>query len=219
NPQRVIPRAVVLSILVSIVLYLLVHIMLIGSGANLAGSEAPLADALTQLIGPYGAMIISLGAVVSMFGYCAGLALGTPRYITVLCEDGFLPKLGARQHARYGTPYVAIIIFSLATFILTLVLNFDSLVDIAATVIVIQYLLTCSAIPVLRKKVPSSKNTYTSPFGPLVPVLGILSSLLLISQIRWIELKWVAGTLFLGYAFSGIYCQIMKRLKTYSKPC
>lgn len=208
------PRAIVLSILISIVLYLLVHTMLIGSGANLAGSEAPLADALTHLIGPYGAMLVSIGAVVSMFGYCAGLALGTPRYITVLSEDGFLPKIGARQHKRYGTPYVAIIIFSVTTFALTLVLNFDKLVDIAATVIVIQYLLTCSAIPFLRKKVPVNENTYTSPFGLLIPILGVLASALFIAQIRWTELKWAGVTLIFGFVFSGIYCAVKRKKRS-----
>jgi amino acid transporter len=199
------------SILISIALYLLVHTMLIGSGAALANSEAPLADALTHLMGRYGALIVSVGALISMFGYCAGMALGTPRYITVLCEDGFLPKVGARQHKRYGTPYVAIIIFSAVTFILTLVLNFDRLVDIAATVIVMQYLLTCSSIPFLRKKLPKTKDTYTAPLGLLFPVLGVAASILFVIQIRWAELKWAAITLILGFVVSGIYCAVKKR--------
>lgn len=209
-PQRIVPRAVIASILISIFIYVLIQAVIIGSGAPVAGSERPLADTLIYLIGPFGIVLISIGAVISMLGYCSGLALGTPRYLTVLCEDGFLPTVGAKRHSKYDTPYVAIVFFSAITFVLTLFLNFNKLVDISATAVVMQYMLTCSSIPTLRKKMPANENTYTMPLGMFFPLLGALASLLFIFQIRWTELKWSIATILTGLIVAGSY-RIIKR--------
>lgn len=213
NPQRIVPKAVIGSIIISIFLYVLIQTVIIGSGAPIAGSERPLADTLIYLIGPIGIILISVGAIISMFGYCSGLALGTPRYLTVLCEDGFLPAIGAKRHLRYDTPYVAIIFFSVVTYFLTLFLDFNKLVDISATAVVMQYILTCSSIPFLRKKIPSNENTYTTPLGILFPVLGVLACALFIVQIHWAEFCWSITTIFSGFIVACLY-----RMLKYRKP-
>lgn len=209
-PQKIVPRAIIASIVISIFIYVLIQAVIIGSGAPVAGSERPLADTLIHLIGPFGIVLISIGALISMLGYCSGLALGTPRYLTVLCEDGFLPVAGARTHSKYGTPYVAIIFFSIVTFVLTLFLDFNKLVDISATAVVMQYILTCASIPKLRKKIPATENTYTMPFGIFFPLLGALASLLFIVQIQWAQLKWSLATILIGLLVASFY-RIIKR--------
>lgn len=124
DPQRVIPRAVLLAIAASTVLYALVQIAAVSSVPELAtlapdgkpGSLAlPLAGerAATQLgDAAFGAVIYGIiltGAVVSMVGYCAGVAIVAPRYLFALAEDGFVPA-GMVKRDRRGTPVVAVLV-------------------------------------------------------------------------------------------------------------
>lgn len=211
DAKRIVPKATVGSLLLSIVLYMWVQSVVVGSGAAVVGSERPLADAAGAILGPWGMTLISIGAVVSMFGYCAGMAFGAPRYLTVLCEDGFLPQAGNKMHAKFNTPYIAIIAYSIVTLFFTYCLDFNSLVDISAVAVVLQYLFTCASVPALRKKIPGDKNTYTAPGGLLFPILGILTSFVFIVQIKLPELTWSLTTIAVGFIFSWIYRLVAKR--------
>ncbi len=201
NPKRNVPRAVMGSLFVAMVLYALVQTVVVGSGADVAASETPLSTTGIHLFGPWAGTLFSIGAVISMFGYCAGMALGAPRYLTVLCEDGFLPKAGAKEHPKFNTPVFAIWFIAAVTILLTLTLDFNRLVDISALAVVLQYIVTCAAIPILRKKYPVTAGGYQMPFGPLLPALGVAICGLFIVQIRWPELQWALCAVAIGLIF------------------
>lgn len=210
NPKRNVPRAVMGSLLVSMVLYALVQIVVVGSGADVVSAETPLTTTGVKLFGSWVEKLFALGAVVSMFGYCAGMALGAPRYLTVLCEDGFLPKSGSKHHPRFNTPVFAIWFIAISTIIMTLTLDFNRLVDISALAVVLQYVVTCASIPVLRRKFPIKEGAYRMPLGPVLPILGVLICGLFIYQIRWPELKWALCAMAIGFGFELIYRKFFK---------
>lgn len=201
----VVPRAVLGSLLLSMVLYMVLQAVVISSGADVAGSERPLADTAATVLGPWGATLIAIGAVISMVGYCAGLAFGGPRYLTVLCEDGFLPKIGAWLHPRFETPGVAVMFVAVGTFVLTLCLDFDRLVDLSAFTVTLQFFFTCAAIPFLRKKIPDTPTTYRLPGGWIIPLVGVAVSVLFLIQIRGPELRWSSLTILGGFALAAVY--------------
>lgn len=205
NPKRNVPRAVMGSLLVAMVLYALVQLVVVGSGADVVSAETPLTVTGVHLYGAWAGTLFSVGALVSMFGYCAGMALGAPRYLTALCEDGFLPKMGAKEHSQFKTPVFAIWFIAIVTIILTLTLDFNRLVDISALAVVLQYTVTCAAIPVLRKKFPFNTDGYRMPFGPVLPILGVAICGLFIVQIRWAELQWALCSVGFGIIFAFSY--------------
>jgi amino acid transporter len=144
EPRRVVPKAVIASLLLSTVLYILVQIVFVGVGGS--STDAALPDAARSFLGASGAALLGAGGLVSMLGFNAGTALSTPRYLQALAEEGLVPRILARQHARFQTPAAAIVTTSFVTLALTFVLDFNKLVDLAVLAVLCQYLATSAAL-------------------------------------------------------------------------
>jgi len=144
EPRRSVPRAVVSSILVATLLYVLVQVVFVGVGG--AASGAPLPDAARSFLGPAGAALLGAGGLVSMLGFNAGTALSTPRYLFALAEQRLVPAVFAGVHPRFGTPAVSIVATALVTLALAFVLDFDKLVDLSVLAVLFQYFATSAAL-------------------------------------------------------------------------
>jgi basic amino acid/polyamine antiporter, APA family len=149
EPRRAVPRAVVLSMLATTLLYVLVQVVFVGVGGK--PTSAPLPDAARSFLGAGGAALLGAGGLVSMLGYNAGTALSTPRYLQALADERLVPPFFARLHARFETPALAIVTTALATLVLTFVLDFAKLVDLAVLAVLCQYFATAAALVRLGK--------------------------------------------------------------------
>jgi len=105
---------------------------------------------------------------VSIFGFNAGTALCTPRYLSALAEDQVLPTRLARPHPRFETPAESIIVSTLLVAALTQILDFESLVDIAVLAVLAQYVATCAAL------VKIGKSTVTRVLGGVGVLVSIV---------------------------------------------
>ena len=109
NPRRNVPLATVGSLLFSAVLFVVVQSLLVGTYPRLAEvSWVPLLDA-SRYLGPTLGVIVLVGSLVSIGGFTAGSALGSPRYAHAIAAHGLLPTPVARVHPRWHTPHVAIL--------------------------------------------------------------------------------------------------------------
>lgn len=144
EPRRAVPKAVVVSIALATVLYVLVQVVFVGVGGS--STDAALPDAASKFMGTGGAALLGAGGLVSMLGFNAGTALSTPRYLQALGEERLVPSIFARQHARFQTPAAAIVTTSLVTLALTFVLDFKNLVDLAVLAVLGQYFATSAAL-------------------------------------------------------------------------
>ena len=121
-------------------------------GAEDPWSARPLADAAQVFLGGNGATLMSLGACISMMGFCVGSALATPRFLGVLAEDRLFPKWLAAGHPRFGSPHHAIVATTLITLVASQILDFDSLVDLANVAVTLAMAMTtpmraCHQVP------------------------------------------------------------------------
>ncbi|MCA9667193.1 MAG: amino acid permease, partial [Myxococcales bacterium] len=112
DPTRNVPLAVVGSLLGATALYVIVQIVAVATTPGLANAKQPLALMGSVLLGGFGGKLVAAAAVISMLGFCSGVALASPRYLEALAQDRFLPPLLARRHARWGTPTYAIALTS-----------------------------------------------------------------------------------------------------------
>ena len=197
-PGRDAPFAVLVALGLSAGLYALVQAAALAAVPGLAGSERPLADAGRALFGPMGESLVAAGALVSMLGFTAGSALGGPRYLVALGEEGHLPKIFARGAARTGAPYAAILLTSSAALIAALLLDFDRLIDFSLVVIAAQYLSTCAAVIADRRR--GRKPAFRAPGGILIPLAGMAATLWLGSQGGWSQVAAAAVCLAAGFA-------------------
>ena len=200
DPKRTIPAAVIGSLLVSTLLYVAVQWTATASTPGIAGSDQPLSLMGHHLLGRLGGDMVAAAAVVSMLGFCAGVALAGPRYLEPLCEDGHLPTRLADHHPRFGTPHHAILTTTAFTCLLVLGFDFARLVNLSVLTVSVQYLTTCIAIPVLRHRRPDLPGVFRVPLGPLIPALAVLVVVWLGAQAGGAELVGFFGTLILGLA-------------------
>jgi APA family basic amino acid/polyamine antiporter len=199
NPRRNVPLGTLGALVLSALLFIVVQAALVGSYPALADeSPKPLADAARYLGRGIG-LIVLIGSLVSVGGFNAGSALGSPRYAQAIAARGLLPTPLARIHPRFDTPYLAIVFTTVISALLALFFDYRQLVGMSNVTVVIQYLFACLAvIPLRRRGPPVSSKAWIIPGGPVVPVLGALGSLVLVSGASRAEALFAAVALAVG---------------------
>ena len=203
NPQRDIPFALVVQIAIVTAVYTLVQLVAIGTIPNLGQSQTPLADAGRLLMGPFGGFLLTIGAVLSVLGTNNNTVLAGPRYLYALAEKGRLPAAFTKIHPKYRTPHVAILTqtgVALALILIDAALHAltpgklgvaEELAVLSAIARLATYIGTCLAVPVLRRKLPSTPRTIRLPGGPTIPILALAVCLLFLSAAE--AKNWIAG--------------------------
>lgn len=203
RPHRNVPLAVIISMTLAAVLYMLVQAVAVAAKPDLGGSQRPLAEAAAALMGPWGASLMVLGAVFSTTGYNAGTALGGPRYLVAMAEQGDLPPAWRTLHPRFGTPHWAVATNTALALVLAMFLDFDKLVDFSNIVVCAQYLATCAAVPILRRRLGAA-SAWRLPGGWAVPAVGIAATLWLGAQGRLAEIGWSLVMLAAGFVLRSL---------------
>jgi basic amino acid/polyamine antiporter, APA family len=182
DPRRDIAFALLTSTGIVVALYLMIQIVCIGTLPALATSERPLVDAVSGFIGSGGAVILSVGALISVSGTLTSTMLAGPRVLFAMAEQGQLPKVLASTHRRYHTPHVAILISAAITLVLTIQGTFISALTISTVIRLVAYIATCVSLPVLRRKVDVPSARFITPGGPLVAAGSIVLSVWLLTN-------------------------------------
>lgn len=146
DAPAVMPFAILASLVGASLLYVVVQAVMVGSYAGLGRvSDTPLADA-AMAIAPRIGTIVVWGGIVSMLGFVAGNAFGTPRYAFAMAEDGYLPAFVTRLGRKHGAPIGAIWTTAVCSAGLALAFPSRALVGISNLAVAVQYLGTCLAI-------------------------------------------------------------------------
>jgi amino acid transporter len=122
-------------------------------------------------MGVAGALMMTIGTMVSVAGNNVGAALSGSRSLFALAEQGDVPKIFGHIHRRFQTPDVAIVATCLCTLALALTGGFAELAAISAIARLLVYFGTCASVLALRRQ---SRAPFTIPFGPVVPALALL---------------------------------------------
>ncbi len=133
RPQRTLPRALLIGMLLVIGAYLLVNVAYLAvlGHAGLALSTAPAADVMHRVFGPVGARLIALGIAISTLGFCNITLVAGARVLQVMGEDGLFFGAVARLHPRHRTPNVALLLLSGWSIVLALSGSYGQLLDYA----------------------------------------------------------------------------------------
>jgi len=198
KPRKDIPIAFFFVILGVTLIYTLIQVVATGTFPGLAQSEKPLADAASNFLGPAGGILIAIGALLAIAGVNSGIALTGPRNLYVLSADGFLPEAFSKIHPKFHTPYVAIGINTILTLILFVTGTFEYLIFASVMVSLLQYIPTCLAVIVLRRKRAEVSKSYTIPGGYIVPCLALLTCFWLLFQMKLVVIIALFGGMVLS---------------------
>ncbi|MEA2166239.1 MAG: basic amino acid/polyamine antiporter, family [Thermoanaerobaculia bacterium] len=181
NPRKELPRALLVGTLAIAAIYVLAQLGAMSALPDLSKSATPIADAAAALIGSAGAIIVTIGALLSMAGTNSGTVLEGSRMLYAISLGR--PRLRALSyvHPRFRTPSVAIIIHVVFATALALGGSFAKLAMLSAVARLTTYLFTCAAVPRLRRL----NEGFRTP-GLILPILGTAISLALFFTLnRW----------------------------------
>ncbi len=199
NPQKDLPRALLIAMAVIATTYILIQVVCIGTLPDLAKSTKPLADAGQRFMGTAGAAIISAGAIISVAGNLNITVLSASRVPFAIAERKQLPAMFARVHPRFFTPHLSIIVTTALMLVLTLKSSFVAALTISTIARLVAYAVTCAALPVLRRRTGAPPAHFKLRGGFVIAIAAlILSAWLLMNSTAY---EAIATTIAAGVGF------------------
>ncbi len=205
DAQRILPKAIILSLAIAMVLYLLAATVLTGMQPY-AKLDATRAFAVAfQNVGLSSfAKLVAVGAIIGIVTVLFSFTLGASRVWYAISRDGLLPEWFAKTN-RNASPYrptwiIGIVAAGIAGF--TPILQAAELTNIG---ILLAFIVVSAAVIVLHYRSPELPRTFRCPGMPFVPVLGILFSAWLITKLQPVTwLRFVVWFL-IGLIVYGLY--------------
>jgi len=193
EPGKNIPRAIILSCLLLIVIYTTIAYVVfrIVPVDSLTGQTSPLAFVAKQFMGEVGVGMITVAGIIAALTSINTSIMAQSRVAYALARDGYFPQSFFNLHKRFSTPHIAILagaIFVAAT-AATGAVNFVTYATDFG--FIIGFVFVNLSLIKLRRKRPNLARPFKVPLYPLTPILGIASSLFLIFFLE-------PGTLIMG---------------------
>ncbi|APX72965.1 APC family permease [Companilactobacillus allii] len=201
NPEKNLPRALIVILLVVASFYLLIQAVCIGVlGSSLANSVAPVQDAFAKILGNFGKYLIAAGTLLSIGGICVSSSFITPRSGVAMANHGMMPAILKRKNSK-GSPYIAIIVSTILGWTIAMSGTFATLAQISAVSRFAQYIPACIAVLVFRKTMKNRPTGFKIPFGWTIPIIAVVVSIWLLINTEAINLIWGLGALVVAIPF------------------
>ena len=182
DPQKHLPRALLIATAVVACTYILIQVVCIGTLPELAKSTKPLADAGQRFMGTAGGALISAGAMISIAGNLNILVLSGSRIPFAIAERKQLPSFLAQVNRRFFTPHMSIVITAAVMLVVTLKSSFVAALTISAIARLVTYAVTCAALPILRRKASVPAAAFKVRGGPIIAIAAVALSAWLLAN-------------------------------------
>ncbi len=166
NPQRDLPRATILTLIICTILYIIIALVLTGM---VNYTELRVSDPLAFVFAKYDlqwiAGIVALSAIVAITSVFLVFQIGQPRIWMAMARDGLLPKRFASIHPRYKTPAFSTVITGVLVAVPTLCLNQAFVTDLCSIGTLFAFMLVSAGILALQNDAAgSSAGTFRVPY-------------------------------------------------------
>ncbi|MFC4801551.1 amino acid permease [Neobacillus sp. GCM10023253] len=215
NPQRDLPRAVVLSLTIALCLYIGMSLVITGMAPyETLGNAAPIAKAFSQVGLNWVTLIISAAAITGILSVLFSFMLAGSRIWFAMSRDGLLPNWFAKVHSKYKTPYRPTLIIGSVTAVVSGLTPINEVAELVNIGTLSAFILICASIMVLRVKQPNLERRFKTPFVPFVPIIGIGFSVYLIISLP--SITWIRFVIWMLVGFV-VYLLYGKRKSNLSK--
>jgi APA family basic amino acid/polyamine antiporter len=220
NPQRDLPIAMLGSLVICTVLYVLMSLVLTGLAPyNQLDVPHPVAYALGHIpqLG-WLEIFVDIGAIAGLASVVLVMLLGQSRVFFSMSRDGLLPPALSRVHPTFRTPYVTTILSGTVAAVIAAIFPIDILGALVSIGTLCAFTIVCAGVIVLRIRRPDLHRPFKTPFVPYVPLLGIGSCLGLMGflpRATWIRLiVWML----IGFVVYFAYGRYHSKLGTEREP-
>jgi len=197
NPQRDLPIAMIGSLVICTVLYVVVSIVLTGMvPLKMLKNSEPVAEALTSVGELTVANIISLGAVLSITSVLLVMQLAQTRIFFAMSRDGLLPAFLTKVHPRFGTPHICTLLTGLVVAIPAGFIDINIAAEACNIGTLFAFTLVAIGIMILRVRQPNLRRGFVTPMvwisAPMC-VISCVSLMYFLTTITWIRFGvWLA---------------------------
>jgi len=183
NPTKVIPTAIIISIVITTILYILVAISSVSilPASQLASSNAPLADVASEVLGPSAHFILSIIALFSTANTVLMMQFATSR-LAYGISDKYKPLTILRSISKNHTPYIAIILVTIASIIFLFFGEISLIAYLTDFTVFLAFIVVNLSLIYLRYREPKLKRPFKVP-TILIPLFGAISSFLIMLTI------------------------------------
>jgi APA family basic amino acid/polyamine antiporter len=218
NPQKDMPVGILGSLVVCTILYILVSTVLTGlvnyKALNVADPVAMGIDA-TGVV--WGSLLVKIGAVFGLATVMLVMLLGQSRVFFSMSKDGLLPKWASAIHPKFRTPWISTIVVGAVVAFMPAFLPIDRLSELVNIGTLLAFTIVCAGVWVLRVRHPDMHRPFKTPLVPLVPILGIITALFLMSRlplITWtVMILWLFAGLVIYFGYSIKHSKVQKLAK------
>lgn len=227
NPERNIPRAIFISLLIVVPIYVFVAFIALGvvnPGAMNAWSflaakkEVAMVEAARN-ISAWGSAILLVGGLLSTVSALNATIYSSSRVSFAMGRDHNLPPVFSRIHTTFRTPYGSLHVSSVLVISMILLLPIEDIASSADIMFLFLFIFVNLALIHIRKKSPNLLKGYKSPLFPLFPVMGILTqSVLIIIMFSYSPRSFFISLLWIGTGLSIYYGYARQREKAEKGP-
>lgn len=205
EPKKTIPKAIIITIITSILLYAAISVVAIGviGAENMADSKSPLQMVAKSLTTPAINTVITIGASTAMLGVLLSQILGISRMMLAMGRRHDLPPIFQTIHNRYRVPHLGIVITGLIILLLTIFGTFEFVVRAATFTILLYYSITNIA----ALKQPRKEQIY----GRVIPICGLIGCLTMSVSLPFSVIISGIGLLIIGFIIRFLFHKIYDR--------
>jgi amino acid transporter len=196
DPQRNLPRAIIIGTLLIIGIYLAANAAYLYMNPIdlLAKSRLVSADTMGALFGRIGVSFVSVVVMISTFGSLMGSMLASPRIFFAMADDQLLFEPIARVHPKWKTPHIAITLACVLGVAMVMTQTFEQLTDTFVLAMWPFYALSVAAIYTLRRSQPNLQRPYKVIGYPFVPAVFVAAAIYLVVNALITDPKWTSIT-------------------------
>ena len=213
DPQRTLPRAIVVGTLAIVCIYLAVNAayLYVSPVDTIAASPLIAADTMQALFGQLGVAFVSVVVTISTFGALMAIMLSAPRVFFAMADDKLFFPVVARVHPRYHTPYVAIGLATALGVLFVMTRTFEQLADTFVLSVWPFYGLAIAGLYRLRRMRPELPRPYRVPGYPVVPAVFIVAVVYLVGNALIADPLWTGVTFAIVLAGVPVYYGVFRR--------
>ena len=218
NPKKVLPQAIILSISITAIIYILVSLSAIQvlSWQELGSSLAPLADVAERALGSTGQLTMSLIALFATANTVLIILLAGSRILYGMAVQRSLPLLLGKVHFKTKTPWVAVLVIMLISTIFVFIENIVTVANITVFAIVITFAMVNLSVILLRYREPTLERPFRTPINigkfPILSLFGVIISAYMMTQFNAYVISVGVGIVAAGALFYVFYSKRMAAL-------
>jgi APA family basic amino acid/polyamine antiporter len=219
NPQRDLPKAIVGSLVICTILYIIVSgLLTLIVKYSVLNVSSPISYALLILGHKTVAGLIGVGAIAGLTTVMLVLFYGLTRIVLALCRDGLFPKMLSQINPTTKTPVRIILPCGILMAFFSGIFPIDDLAELVNIGTLAAFIIVCAGVLYLRYTHPELPRPFKVPGMPYVPILGVLSCLYLVINLPYVTLMRFIIWMAIGLVIYFLYSRKHSNLEIQSSP-